>query len=222
MTIADLRKFTIPAILVVAFLSCGCNPLNSLSKTKTAKSTFLVDDSRLFDSDTSFGMRDILVYPAMERHGPQNVSTGIPNPELTRYRCTWCHECGFTEAFDFENLNTPEWKPVYVGEAWKSIVYRMNDKDEALLNEQIAERIFTYLRDKSLGVYDEENDNSGKIEIEVDDLSEVMVGPDAKVERKVEGDENAGDTASDSEDAGSADESGSQSPESEAGSSDSA
>jgi hypothetical protein len=195
MTIAGLRKFTIPAIITVALLLCGCNPLASLSKTSTAKSTFLVDDSRLFDSDTSFGMKDILVYPAMERHGPQNVSTGVPNPELTRYRCTWCHECGFTAAFDFENLNTAEWKPVYVGEAWKSIVYRMNDKDEALLNEQIAERIYTYLRDKSLGIYDEENDNSGKIIREVDDLSEVMVGPDAQVERSVEGEETAAPAA---------------------------
>lgn len=175
MTVAMLRKFGGTVIFLILLALAGCNPLDSLSDEKVGESMYLVDRSRLFGNENDLGLKDILVYPASERKGPENVSTNVSNKLLARYRCTWCHECGFTEAFDYANYGTDDWDPVYVGEAWRPVVQRMNDDDETLLNEQIAERIYSYLRDETLGIYDPDEDRAPEIRIEVDDISDVQV-----------------------------------------------
>ena len=203
MTKPGTQTFVNVGIFALAALLCGCNPISSMEDEKTAESTFLVDDAKLFDRDNAFSLKDILVYPKAERKGPENISTAVTNKKLTMYRCTWCHECGFTEAFDYENLGSEEWNPRYVGEAWKPIVYRMNENDETMLNEQLAERVYDYLRDESLGVYVEEEDHSDRIEIEVDDLSKVMVGPGTNVKRSDGTDDSADSEADPPADSGS-------------------
>ncbi len=175
MTVAMLRKFSTNLILAGILLLSSCNPMDSLSTQKVAQSTYLVEKSKLYGNDNELDLKDILVYPKADRKGPESVSTNVSNKLLTKYRCTWCHECGFTEAFDYENLGKPDWNPRFRGEGWRPVVQRMNDMDEALVNEQLAERIYTYLLEESTGIYDEEGDTAPAVRIEVDDIEDIQV-----------------------------------------------
>ncbi|MCB1218537.1 hypothetical protein KDL44_14225 [bacterium] len=192
MTMRGSAKFAGFPIFGLLFLAVSCNPLISSRQEQVGQSQYLVDDARLYSNDGDLGMKDILTYPKSVRKGPVNVSTGVPNRDLTIYRCTWCHECGFTRAFDYENFGTDEWNPQYVGEAWRGSVQRMNDRDETLLNEQIAERIYTYLRDVTNGTYDPDSDTRPATRIEVDDVSAIQVTPGQAVVD--DGDQSAPET----------------------------
>ncbi len=72
-----------------------------------------------------------------------------------------CHDCGFPAAWDNENYGTEEWSPLYVGESWAPSVQRMRMMEGSLLNEKIADRIYSFLRLETLGEYDESKDDMG-------------------------------------------------------------
>jgi hypothetical protein len=68
----------------------------------------------------------------------------------------------------------------------------MRVMDGSLLNEQIAARIYTYLRDASLGKYDPAKDAHGAIVREVDEIpTEVSIESPghAEARKKAEGEE---------------------------------
>ncbi|MEZ5338790.1 MAG: hypothetical protein R3F46_11065 [bacterium] len=193
-------KFAGIPIFALLVLAASCNPLTSGEQEQVGQRQFLVEDARLFSNDSDLSVKDILTYPKGVRKGPVNISTNVPNRDLAIYRCTWCHECGFTNAFDYGNFNTDEWNPQYVGDAWRGSVQRMNDKDETLLNEQIAERIFTYLRDVTNGTYDPDKDGKPAVRIEVDDVSAIQVTPGQVVQEEPQQSEaNDGSAAEDTE-----------------------
>jgi hypothetical protein len=127
---------------------------------------FLAGRNKLYETTSEFDLRWEVVYPETER--AFNPSINVSNQELAFNRCTFCHECGFEQAFDYANYGAEDWDPQYVGQQWAAPVERMRVKEGAMLNEQVAERIYTFLRDVTLDEYDEASDPRGAIEVEVD------------------------------------------------------
>ena len=106
-------------------------------------------------------------------------------------------------AFDWEHYGSADWSPHYTGEEWAPVVQRMMVKENSFLQEeQIALRVYEYLRDDTLGVYDLEADPEGAIVVEVDELPEQAEGDEQAAE-----DESSGDSPD-----GSARESGAAEP----------
>jgi hypothetical protein len=129
----------------------------------------MASSNRLYADDGDFDLRKRVIYFAEKKAFDPSI-TSIPDPEFTANRCSWCHECGFKRAWDIDNVGKPDWKPRYRGEAWGPIVQRMRVMDGSLLNEQIATRIYSYLRDASTGKYDPAKDPHGAIVRVVDEL----------------------------------------------------
>jgi hypothetical protein len=134
---ATIERF---AALGLVLLLCGCPPPDDGSSRRAdgADGTYLAEGNKLFDSEAPFDLRWTVVYP--EREEGFNPELGISNRELTMARCTWCHECGFKDAFDYARYQSMEWKPRYVGEQWADPVRRMEGIDETMLNEHVATR----------------------------------------------------------------------------------
>lgn len=158
-------------IFVVLLLMAGCPPAQHVEQ-QTEEGTFLAAGNKLYSERDVFDIRDNVVYPeGKRRKGIENPSTGVSDQELTMYRCTWCHECGFNEAWDWERYGSEGWDPRYVGEDWAPAVERMMQKENSLLQEeQIVLRIYSYLCDETLGEYDLAADVEGAIVVEVDEL----------------------------------------------------
>lgn len=154
------------ALLVLA----GCNPVApgraGAKPAVAASGEYLYAANGLFEADAPFDIRWRVKYPtAADYFDP---TTNTPNRELALERCTRCHECGFAAAFDKANFGTPAWKPRIVGDDWSTPVNRMQRLENSFLNEAIATRIYTYLRDETTGVYKPEEDQRGAIVVELD------------------------------------------------------
>lgn len=137
----------------------GCPPPKP--ENVASKGVFVAESNRIYDRGDSFDIKDRIEYPATKTEGMQNASTDVTDRELAMARCTWCHECGFNEAFDVARYSKPGWSPYYRGEQWLPIVQRMRQLENSLLNEVLAERIFNFLRDSTVGKYDESKDRRG-------------------------------------------------------------
>jgi hypothetical protein len=168
---------------------CCCAPRLDKVKAGQAAGTYLAAPNRLYDDDGEFDIRKTVIYePVVQGFNP---ATNVTNKALTHYRCTWCHECGFQAAWDIENEDKPGWRPRYKGETWKAIVQRMGRSDATMLNEQIADRIYSYLRDASLGKYDESKDTQGAVVRHVDELpKEVLIETPGKHPKQPKKDES--------------------------------
>lgn len=155
-------------LAVMLAMIAGCPP----QPTATDEDgTYLVASNKLWGDDDEFDIRDVAVYPKVRREGIQNPSIGVSDQELAQARCSWCHECGFKDAFDWDHYGSSDWAPRYTGEDWAPVVQRMMVMENSFLQEeQIALRVFEYLRDDTLGVYDLESDPEGAIVVEVDEL----------------------------------------------------
>ena len=157
----------LPFALCALLFAAGCPPAPVV---EVEEGKFLSSRNTLFDADREFDIRDTVIYPEGVKGGSMpDPSLNVSNRQLFINRCLWCHECGAPRAIDWVNYGTPQWNPRYIGGQWAVPVQRMRDKPNSFLNEQIAERIFTYLRDDTLGIYEEEEDESGKIIREVDE-----------------------------------------------------
>lgn len=190
------------ALAAVAWVTFGCTPRTASYKECQVPGTFMASSNRLYEDDGDFDLRKTVVYYE-PKAGIDPTPTNLPTPEFTRNRCSWCHECGFKSAWDVDNFGKPEWSPRYRGEAWRPIVQRMRVMDGSLLNEQIAERIYNYLRDESLGLYQPELDAKGAVVREVDELPtnvEIKSPGLAEKERKAEGEarQNSGEATNQS------------------------
>jgi len=155
-------------LAAVAFLVllAGCPPPQA---AKEAEGTYLVANSKMYGDDDRFDLRDTVVYPETRSEGVINPSLNVSDQELTIYRCTWCHECGFPKAFDWANYGTDKWSPRYVGEDWRAPLKRMMDMEDTMIQEeQIVERIYSFLHDSTLGTYEEVADDRGAVVVEVD------------------------------------------------------
>lgn len=143
---------------------------------------YVVAKSRLYDDDSQFRLDDTLVYHDLVEEGfdpsinQTNKDMALGHDGRTG-RCTKCHECGFERAWDMEHYETPEWNPTYVGEQWQPIVMRMRRLENAFINEQIGDRIYSFLRDETLGVYDESKDTKGATVINLDKAQPVPRTP---------------------------------------------
>lgn len=161
------------AVLGLPLLVAGCPPLDSTGANRGASEgepgTYHFFANKLYDADAAFDIRDKVIYPRGS-DPPGDLRTNVSNRELAMNRCTRCHECGFKQAWDEENFGTAQWSPRYTGDEWTDPVRRMRVKEYTFLNEQIAERIYSYLRDETLGVYEEEEDTGAAVMIEVDEL----------------------------------------------------
>jgi hypothetical protein len=158
--------FSVLAATVGLALLAGCPPQRAAEETE---GTYLVANSKMYGDDSQFDLRDTVVYPAARNEGMINPSLNVTDQELTIYRCTWCHECGFQDAFDWPNYGTDKWSPRYVGEDWRAPLKRMMDKEDTMIQEErIVERIYSFLHDSTLGIYDESADDRGAVRIEVD------------------------------------------------------
>jgi hypothetical protein len=142
--------------------ACCCAPHQDRFKAAEAEGTYYAQSNRLYDDDGDFDIRKKVVYDKVVA-ATFNSELQVSNKQLTTYRCTWCHECGFPQAWDIKNVGKPNWHPRYRGEGWEPIVYRMSLIEGSMLNEEIADRIYKYLRDESLGKYVEANDPKGAI-----------------------------------------------------------
>jgi hypothetical protein len=147
------------ACLAVLALTTGCPPPKP--ENVATKGVFLAATNKIYDRGDGFDLKDRIEYPEVKQEGLQTVSTDITDRALAMARCTWCHECGFNEAFDVARYAKPAWNPIYRGEQWLPIVQRMRQMENTLLNEVLAERIYDFLRDASLGKYDESKDRRG-------------------------------------------------------------
>jgi len=175
----DLAAFAL-IVLSVAVLT-GCPP-NDPPTYSDADGEYSVSSARLLGTDATFSIKDELIYPVRDREGISDTSLNLTSKELTRVRCTWCHECGFEAAWDWDNYGSSNWSPQYKGEEWAPIVERMMRKEMSFLQEEkLVVRIFEYLRDDSLGVYDESGDDKGAVRIEVDELP-TPVDPEMVIE----------------------------------------
>lgn len=173
------RLFTVRGLELVLCacgltLLAGCPPTSPRGATRGAEAgdgsdgTYYAAANKLYDSDVNFDIRWTVTHqPPVESFDP---SINIDNRQLTMARCDNCHnECGFDEAFDLANYGKPEWKPVFRGTDWARPVQRMIGKSNAFLNEQIAERIYSFLRDETTIGYDVAADPKGAVEVEVDE-----------------------------------------------------
>lgn len=161
-TVFKILAAVIATVLLLVWLA-GCPPAQR--QYVSADGTFMAGRNRLYETSGEFDLRWEVKYPEKERGF--DPSLNVSDQELAFNRCTWCHECGFEAAFDYASFGTDEWDPHYVGQEWAAPVERMRVKDGSMLNEKVAERIFKFLRDITLGVYDEEDDSKGAIEVEV-------------------------------------------------------
>ena len=160
MTYATNRTFAVAASAVLLLLA-GCPPR---SESQAAPSgVFVASANKLYDRGDGFDLRDRVIYPAVKGEGLESADTNVMNRQLTMYRCMWCHECGFQQAFDVGQYGQPGWAPRYKGEQWRPVVDRMAAKDDSMLNEVLAERVYTFLRDSTLGIYDESKDTRGAV-----------------------------------------------------------
>src|SRR5688572_28715292 len=144
----SLAKIELTALVILLLLLCGCPPPDDGTTAGAdggVKGTYLAEGNKLFDAESPFDLRWTVVYP--KRDEGFNPELGMSNRELAMARCTWCHECGFKDAFDYARYQSMEWKPRYVGEQWADPVRRMEGIDETMLNELVATRIYTFLRD---------------------------------------------------------------------------
>lgn len=172
--------------MLLAGLAC-CAPRVARYEAEQTEGTYLLAANRLYEDDGDFDIRKRVVYWSPEESS-FDPNTNQPTPEFTVQRCTRCHECGFSAAWDLENAGKPTWSPRYRGEAWLSIVNRMRVMENSLLNEGIAQRIYAYLRDESLGVYNPDTDSRGAVVREVDELPEevTLESPGTAERRKAE------------------------------------
>jgi len=169
---------------------CGCPPRPA---EEDAEGQYLASSSKMYGNKSDFDIRDKVVYPEAAREGLSNPSINVSDKELTFNRCTWCHECGFENAFDWEHYGTTEWSPQYTGQAWQAPIQRMMRMENSFIQEEeIAKRIYQYLRDETLGVYDESADDKNAVIVEVDELPESA---------QTDGEDGAGGAAAESESA---------------------
>jgi hypothetical protein len=173
MTASKANLFGLTVLAAGLLALAGCPPSQPLHPEE--RGTFLAAKNKLYDQNSEFDLRWNVVYP--ERSTQFNPSINVSNQELAFNRCTNCHECGFKPAFDYDNYGKPGWKPKYKGQQWQTIVERMNQKDGSMLNEQVANRIFMFLKDASLGKYDETADPKGALVVEVDP-EQAKAGPE--------------------------------------------
>jgi len=155
------RSFAVAATAAAIVFVAGCPPRSESQSAPPG--VFVASANKLYDRGDGFDLRDRVIYPAVKGEGLENADTNVTNRQLTMYRCTWCHECGFQQAFDLRNYGQPGWAPRYKGEQWRPVVDRMAAKDDSLLNEVLAERIYGFLRDSTLGLYDEHKDTRGAV-----------------------------------------------------------
>lgn len=148
---------TVVCTLLLALYGCPPPPQPDVE----AQGEFIAGSNKIFDRGDGFDIRDSITYPETKTEGLADTRLDISGRALAMARCTWCHECGFNEVFDVPTYGTPRWKPLYHGEDWAPVVERMRRKENSLLNEVIAERIFDFLRDSTLGKYDESKDTRG-------------------------------------------------------------
>ena len=154
-------------LILAVVMVTGCPPMERSRKDKPGEYT--VSSDKLLGRDNSFIISDTLVYKTVVREGMKHTRTDVTDRELAMVRCEWCHECGFLKAWDWENFGSDDWNPAYVGEEWGPIVVRMKDLDNSFLQEEmLALRVYEYLRDETLGVYDEAADDKGATVIELD------------------------------------------------------
>jgi hypothetical protein len=146
------------AALGAALILCGCPPF---TEQKVKKGEFLAKPNKLYDRGEGFDIKDRIVYPAVKSEGLADSSTQKTNRELAMLRCGYCHGCGFDQAFDKARYGQPAWEPKYKGAEWQPIVKRMLNLENSMLNEEIAERIYNFLRDSTTGKYDESKDLRG-------------------------------------------------------------
>jgi hypothetical protein len=162
-------------LLAMLALLAGCPPLKQAKTVVEGK--YLVLQNKLYSSEDPFDLKLEAVYPEPKTDGLISPELNVSDRELTMYRCTWCHECGFKAAWDWEHLGGTDWKPKYTGEQWQPVVARMMNLENSLLQEEgIVKRIYHYLHDESLGIYDETKDRRGAIVINVDKLPKVPAG----------------------------------------------
>lgn len=159
------------ALLALA-LAANCTPLKS-SREASGEGKFEVNNSSLYEQSGEFSLLDEVVYPELD-YKPFDSRISVTNKYLAlgsdtrNSRCTRCHECGFERAWDMEHYGTEEWNPRYVGEQWKPVVQRMRLLENSLINEKIADRIYSFLRDETLGVYDEAADRGAEVVVDID------------------------------------------------------
>lgn len=159
--------FNLLAAALLLALLAGCPPPKA---TREAEGTYLVARSKMYGDDSQFDLRDTVVYPEVRTEGIQDPSVSVSDQQLTVNRCTWCHECGFQDAFDWEDYGAADWSPRYVGEEWQAPLQRMMEKENTYIQEErIVERIYGFLHDATLGTYDEQADDRGAVVIEVDE-----------------------------------------------------
>jgi hypothetical protein len=159
------------ALLALA-LCVNCTPLKSSRSSSTA-GKFEVSNASIYEQSGEFSLLDEVVYPDRNSK-PFDPRINVTNKYLTlasgtrSSRCTRCHECGFEQAWDMENYGTEEWDPKYVGEQWKPVVQRMRMLENSLINEKIADRIYSFLEEETLGEYDEAADQGATVVVDVD------------------------------------------------------
>jgi hypothetical protein len=184
-------------------LLSGCPPEASrltAAEAKDGNGKYYAAHNKLFESESPFDIRWEVVHEQRDEFDP--TRSGITDRQFTINRCTRCHECGFPRAFDMEHYSTPEWKPIYTGQQWSAPIKRMIPKENSFLNDEIATRIYAFLRDETLGLYDESQDDKGAVVIEVEegelppempqDMPEVQVDEDGTV-RNSDADQQGGD-----------------------------
>lgn len=160
------KPFTILAALLALALFANCTPLKS-SKTAANEGKFEVNNASIYEQSGEFSLLDTVVYPE-QTFKPFDSRINVPNKYLTlgddkhSGRCNRCHECGFDDAWDTKHYQTPQWNPRYKGEEWKPVVQRMRKLNLSLLNETIADRIYSFLHDETLGTYDASKDTGPK------------------------------------------------------------
>lgn len=167
--------FAVSVLVLAVVMVAGCPPMQR--GTKDAPGEYTVSSDRLLGDNSDFNINDELVYKTAAQVGMRSTNTQVSDRELAMVRCEWCHECGFLRAWDWDNFGSAGWNPDYVGDEWGPIVQRMMQLDNSFLQEEmLAQRVFEYLRDESLGVYDESADDQGATVIEVDALPQGAEG----------------------------------------------
>jgi hypothetical protein len=172
------------AALAALLMLAGCPPEDaglSESAEEQASGTFLAAANKVYDDQRPFDLTWEVTYQA--KKDSFDPSINVSNRELTISRCNGCHEeCGFNRAFDMEHFGTVEWNPYYKGDQWAGVVKRMSQKGSSFMNELLAERIYTYLKEETLGIYDESADPKGALTIAVENQETVkeMITPTAQ------------------------------------------
>jgi len=168
----DLFNFwTCFAAIAALTVFANCTPLKS--SRDNSKGKFEVSNASIYEQNSEFSLLDEVVYPKQtEKTFDSRIN--VPDKYLTlgdatrSVRCTRCHECGFEQAWDMDHYQTPDWNPRYRGDEWKPVVQRMRAMENSLINEKIADRIFNFLRDETLGKYDPTEDTGPQAVVEVE------------------------------------------------------